>query len=379
MSWFLYIASGTERPVMLKNRYTIRMNIWIDGRSATATQKTGKGQWTLRLIEHLLPRVSLTVCIGNGEVPTQWKAYEHSIRRFPSGTMWHWHVAKALRSSGAIYISPTSFIVPFIVGESTACVPVIHDLIAFRSDPHEWKAKLIERCTLPRVLRCARHILVLSTSTRSDLLARFSREIGTTPITTVYSGPQEDTPLPSDDDSHTILCPATLCPRKNQLRLIRAYGALPNHIRQRYRLLLIGARGWHDDEILHAIETTSGVEWKGYVPDREYAKILHTASILAYPSLYEGFGLPVLDAMQRGIPVLTSLRGSLHEVAGDSAELVDPLSTEDMTRGLLQLITDRELRSQLQASGPRQASQFTWEKTTEHVVRAVRSMETTEA
>ncbi len=353
------------------------MMIWIDGRSATAAQKTGKGQWTLRLIEHLLPHIPLVVCIADGEIPSQWKSYENCIRRFPSGVMWHCSVAKALPRKDAIYISPTSFLVPLIVGTSIPCIPIIHDLIAFRPEPHEWKAKLIERCTLPRVLRCARHILVLSSSTRSDLLARFSREIGTTPMTTVYSGPLEDAPRSTEDDGRTILCPATLCPRKNQLRLIRAYAALPKDVREQYRLLLIGARGWHDGEILKAMQSTPGVEWKGYVSDREYARILHTASILAYPSLYEGFGLPVLDAMQRGIPVFTSSRGSLSEVAGNSALLIDPENIEDMTRGLLQLTTDDATRKRLRASGPVQAAQFSWERTANLVLSALQSIQRT--
>ncbi len=347
------------------------MRIWIDGRSACKAQKTGKGQWTLRLVEHLFDRLPLTVCMDDGEIPLQWKGHENCIQRFASGPGWHWDIVKTLKQERGMYLSPTSFLVPAIAAASIPCIPVIHDLIAFQREPHQWKAKIIERCTLPRALRHSRHILALSTSTRNDLLARFPHEIGSTPVTTVYSGPMEDSPLPSEDDHRTILCPATLCPRKNQLRLIRAYAALPAHIRSQYRLLLIGARGWHDGDILREIHSTEGVEWKGYVPDSAYAHILRTASILAYPSLYEGFGLPVLDAMQRGIPVLTSTRGSLQEIAGTSAVLIDPESVEDMTKGLLRLTTDGDLRSRLRLSGPQQATRFTWQSTANRVLDAV--------
>jgi glycosyltransferase involved in cell wall biosynthesis len=353
------------------------MQIWIDGRSACARTKTGKGQWTLRLIEHLLKHVPLTVCIADGEIPLAWNSHAHCMRRFSSGWRWHWQVAKELKKCAAIYISPTSFIVPSLLGHTVPCIPVLHDLIAFRPDPHEWKARQIEKRTLPTVLRNARHILTLSDATRSDLFTRFAREIGTTPVTTVFSGPLEDVPQRTTDDHHTILCPATLCPRKNQLRLIQAYAALPDTIRQQYRLLLIGARGWQDDEILGAVKRTPGVEWKGYVPDDAYAHILGAASILAFPSLYEGFGLPVLDAMQRGIPVLTSSRGSLREVAGASALLIDPESTEDITRGLMQLATDPALRERLSRIGPLQAAQFSWQRTANLVLSALQSVQGT--
>ncbi|TSC99579.1 MAG: group 1 glycosyl transferase, partial [Candidatus Peregrinibacteria bacterium Greene1014_49] len=175
----------------------------------------------------------------------------------------------------------------------------------------------------------------------------------------------EQDPTPNIPDGKTILCPGTLCPRKNQLRLLKAYAGLPPNLRNQYRLLLIGGRGWKDAEIIALATTTPGAEWRGYVPEEKYRELLSRCSVLAFPSLYEGFGLPVLDALQRGIPVLTTNRGSLPEVAGSCAVTVDPESVESIQNGLKRILSDSDLRQKLRRNGPSQAKKFSWERTAE--------------
>jgi alpha-1,3-rhamnosyl/mannosyltransferase len=267
-----------------------------------------------------------------------------------------------MRERPDIYIAPSSFIVPSFLPRGIRCIPVVHDLIAFHSDPHEWKAKWIERMTLGRTLRNAAHICTMSNATKADLLQQFP-SVRPDGISTVYAGPLDFDPPRSHPDHRTILCPGTLCPRKNQLRLLQAYAGLPTELRDHYRLLLIGGRGWNDREIVALVQKTPGAQWLGYVPDKEYRALLSHCTILAFPSLYEGFGLPVLDALQRGIPVLTTNRGSLPEVAGDCAVMVDPLSVESIRSGLLEMLTDAALLLKLQQKGPSQAKKFSWERT----------------
>ncbi len=271
----------------------------------------------------------------------------------------------------AAYVSPTSYLVPFLLPRRVPCVPVVHDLIAFRHEPHERKAQLIERLTLGRVVRRAAGVLTVSEATKADLLARYPF-LDPTCVTPVFAGPMcEQVPL-SEPDGRTILCVATLCPRKNQERLLRAYASLPDALRLRFRLLLVGARGWDDDGIIRLARTTSGAEWRDYVPDEEYQSLLATCTVFALPSLYEGFGMQVLDGLQRGIPVLTSDRGSLREVAGDAACTVDPQSVESIAEGLTGLLESAEARDALRRAGPPAAARFSWDRTANLAWDAIR-------
>lgn len=276
------------------------MRLVIDAREAFAAQKAGKGQWTYGFLHELLTRdVDCTVLT---DTPTQ------NATVLPSGFAFHKAAASFVKHNGGLYISPTSFVVPFLLGASHPYIPIVHDMIAFRSDPHDLKATMLERLLLPRTVKHAAHICTVSSATRSDLLQRYPR-LDEHMVTSIFAGPMvEHVPL-SLPDGKTILCIGTLCPRKNQQQLIAAYASLPDALRKQYRLVLVGGRGWHDDSIVCYAENTKGVEWKNYVSDEEYQQLLSSATVFAYPSLYEGFGMQVLDAMQRGIPVLTSDKG----------------------------------------------------------------------
>jgi len=338
------------------------------------SQRTGKSQWTLLFVAEILRRRSATVCIAYGDaLPELWQTDHARIRRFARGARWHLQVSRAVRNAHCVYLAPTSFIVPALLPRTSCCVPVVHDLIAFRREPHAWKAKLLEHCTLPLAIKKAAHVLVTSAATQRDLSELFPAMVREN-ISRVYAGPSSDHPEPSVPDGTTILCPATLCPRKNQLRLIEAYASISPDLRSQYRLVLVGARGWHDREILRAIACTDGVEWRKYVPDREYSRLLSTCTVLAFPSLYEGFGLPVLDALQRGTPVLTSARGSLQEVVGTRGVLVDPESIDAIAQGLTLLLRDHGLRNRLRTQGPVQASRFSWKSTVDIALRAIDSV-----
>lgn len=347
------------------------MKIYVDGRAGCCASRTGKGQWVLKTVEALLQTTPLTILTDGSPVPAAWRNAHASYRILPKGLFWHIAAARTLkREQPNVFIAPSSFIVPALLPKCIRCVPVVHDLIAFQKDPHAWKATLIERLTLPRALKKAVSVLTISEATKRDLLVKFS-SIADSAISVVYAGPLDPSPPPSIPDGHTILCPATLCPRKNQRRLIEAYARLPGALRSRFRLLLVGGRGWKDGAIIQCAQSTAGVEWKGYVPEDEYRMLLSKTTVLAFPSLYEGFGLPVLDALQRGIPVLTTDRGSLPEVVGSCAVTVDPLSTESISNGLSVILTDESLRRRLRACGPRQAEQFSWKRTAELLLKSL--------
>lgn len=152
-----------------------------------------------------------------------------------------------------------------------------------------------------------------------------------------------------------VLTVGTIQHRKNTKRLIEAFEAVPAP----WRLVIAGAPGGFRAE---SVQGTARVEVTGYVPLEKLAELYGRASVFAFPSLDEGFGMPVLEAMAAGVPVLASNRSAVPEVCGDAALLVDPLRTDEIASGLRRLCGDESFREELRARGRQRAAQFTWEK-----------------
>jgi glycosyltransferase involved in cell wall biosynthesis len=308
--------------------------------------------------------------------PSEYHSGNAIIHTLPKGIRWHFAARKIICRSADVdyYISPSSFIVTAILPASNKSIPVVHDLIAFHNEPHDKKAVIIERLFLKKALRRAKHICTISNATKDDLLKKFPF-LRSTDISVVFAGalPAQNRPHESGHGEY-ILSVGTLSPRKNQLRLIRAYSLLPSSLREKYKLVIVGARGWQDSEILKAVQNTPNVEWRDYVPDNEYESLLDHCTFFAFPSLYEGFGLPVIDAMQRSIPVLTSNCGSLAEVAGSAALFVDPEDEKDISRGMEDILTNPSLSEDLSRKGSIQAEKFSWKRTVDLFLQSINSL-----
>ncbi len=163
--------------------------------------------------------------------------------------------------------------------------------------------------------------------------------------------------------------------KKNIANLLAAHEALPGKLQAEHPLVLIG--GIPAKEQMHDVvaairvgERRGTVKWLGSLPDSEMARILHHSEVFAFPSLHEGFGLPVVEAFQLGIPVLTSNVASLPEIAGDSAVLVDPRDCRVLSRELERLLGDRVLRGELSERGKARAAMFSWQKCAKLTVEA---------
>ncbi|MBX3701923.1 MAG: glycosyltransferase family 4 protein [Dokdonella sp.] len=176
-----------------------------------------------------------------------------------------------------------------------------------------------------------------------------------------------------------LLVVATQEPRKNLARLVRAYAGLPAALRAQHRLVIAGGRGWLNRELEQAIaplEARDEARRLGYVDEAELPLLYAGAHAFAFPSLYEGFGLPVLEAMASGIPVLTSRGSSLDEVARDAdgaiALGIDPLDEAAIGDGLRRLLADDAWRAQARTRGIAQAGRFTWSRCVEATVAAYR-------
>jgi alpha-1,3-rhamnosyl/mannosyltransferase len=155
----------------------------------------------------------------------------------------------------------------------------------------------------------------------------------------------------------------TIEPRKNIIRLLDAYELLPKAIRQKWPLILTGYRGWKSDNIHTRIKDAEHQGWAkylGFLPAEELPLLYSGARLFVFPSLYEGFGLPVLEAMQSGVPVVCSDRASLPEVAGEAALLVNPDDMESMTQAFLTVLGDESEIYKLVERAKVQANRFDW-------------------
>jgi glycosyltransferase involved in cell wall biosynthesis len=156
-----------------------------------------------------------------------------------------------------------------------------------------------------------------------------------------------------------VLFVGTIEPRKNIDTLLDAYASLSPSVRQEFELVLAGPTGWARPETLARLREA---RYLGYIPEEDLAPLTAAAAVFVYPSLYEGFGFPVAQAMAAGVPVVTSNISSLPEVAGDAALLVDPRSTAELRDAIARLLLSADLRRELAARGRARAQELTWER-----------------
>jgi glycosyltransferase involved in cell wall biosynthesis len=174
-----------------------------------------------------------------------------------------------------------------------------------------------------------------------------------------------------------LLFVSTIEPRKNINSIITAFNLLKQNYKIEHQLVLIGKKGWSYEPIFAAIESSL---WKkeihhlDYLSDELVALFYSKADVFVYPSHYEGFGLPVLEAMTLGAPVVSSNTSSIPEVAGDAAILIDPQDSMQLAEAILKVISDRQLRQDLINRGKERAKLFTWERTARETLKAYRTI-----
>jgi glycosyltransferase involved in cell wall biosynthesis len=260
-----------------------------------------------------------------------------------------------------------------------ACCPVvitIYDLSFVRMPERFPRFQRLYLQTLTRYsARRAARLLVISQSTKDDVVQFCG--VSSDKIVVTYCGVDEQFAPRSRHEVETfraakglpsrfILYLGTLEPRKNVPQIVRAYAALRSHdLSHDYKLVIAGAKGWGYDEVFAAVEQSGikdDVTFAGYVPAEELPLWYNAAELFVYPSLFEGFGLPVLEAMACGTPAITSNVSSLPEVAGDAALTITPTDTRALSDAMECALHDASLRAQLRERGLRRASQFSWQR-----------------
>lgn len=289
-----------------------------------------------------------------------------------------WHLAAAARASREtdVFLSTNSYLTAWFCLKPTAVV--VYDLVPFVDRANaQSRAARIERATIRPALRRAAALPCISEATRADLVRLFPRvaaKTSTIPLAADAAFAEAvATPGHPSLDGPYVLAVGTLEPRKNLERLIAAWAALPDEVRGEHVLALVGPRGWDDAPILAAARQ-AGARLLGHVTDHELHALYAGATAFAYPSLYEGFGLPPLEAMAAGAPVLTSNISSLPEVVGDAALLVDPLDTAAIGAALTRLLAEPPLTADLRERGRARAATFSWERTARETLALLRTL-----
>ena len=287
---------------------------------------------------------------------------------------WAMHRAAVDLLHAPAFVGPAAGGPPFVV--------TIHDL-SFLLYPQNFRAwnRLYLRHFTRLSVRQARRVIAVSESTKQDVIQHY--HLPADRIDVVYNGADESF-RPLADKQVTefraarhlperfLLFVGTLEPRKNVVRLIEAYARLPQG---RPPLMLVGGKGWLYEEIFARVEALGvrdEVRFVGYVPAEELPWWYNAAHLFVYPSLYEGFGLPPLEAMACGTPVVTSTAASLPEVVGQAALTVEATDTEALTAAMERLLSNGDLRAEMQAAGRARAQGFSWARTARQTVASYR-------
>jgi glycosyltransferase involved in cell wall biosynthesis len=232
------------------------------------------------------------------------------------------------------------------------------------------------KTVVPTVARRADRVLTFSEATRRDLAEQFGLPDGKIDVVPLGDGAGEPVePVPADElrrrlglgAGPTVLSVSAKRTHKNLLRVIRALALVRERVPEA-QLVMVGNRTQHEEELKQEAERLGlgeAVRFPAYVDADELEGLYRLASVVVFPSLREGFGLPILEAMRRGVPVACSNTSSLPEVGGDAVRYFDPLVVDDIADALADVLQDRELAARLVAAGLERAGQFTWARTAE--------------
>lgn len=374
---------------------TLRVGINAQLLSLTNNYRNaGVAQYIYRILQHLAPSpgeeyvVYLPPGVSGRELPQRHGTTFHT-EWFPCTTpalrvLWEqWLLPPLLLRRGIDVLHCPVNVVPMM--GAAKMIVTIHDLSFVRYPNGFPAAKRRYHLWMTRLsARRSSVILADSESTRDDLVRYFGARADT--IRVVYPGvtdlyrPQDPHVLAAFRQRHHLERPyilhvGTLQPRKNLARLIDAFALFKQQCPVLHQLVLVGGKGWMYDDLSRRVEAhglQSDVLFVGYAGADELPLWYAGAQHCVFPSLYEGFGFPVVESMACGTPVITSNVSSLPEVAGSAGLLVDPLDTERISAAMLSLVADADLRAELVVRGYQQAARYTWSATALGVAGAYR-------
>lgn len=352
-----------------KNRQPV---IGIDGSRIGDDRRTGTENYSSQIIRGLLAseadwrwRLYLNATEAPGDLPCE----NVDIRTIPARCLWtHARLSREMLANRPDLLFVPSHVIPLVHAPS---VVTIHDLGYLHvPEAHPPRQRRMLDLTTRWSARIARHIIVPSSRTRDDLIASY----GTPPtkITVIHHGvdprfreitPEDRGRVAAHYDLRRpyVLAVGTIQPRKNLPALARAMAAVDSG----HDLVIAGKRGWMADQVLAELSASGlgdRLRLLDYVPDADLPALYAGADLFVQPSRFEGFGMPVIEAMAAGTPVLSASGSSLTEVAGDGADFFDPDDPQALPDTLAFILASDHARQDLTARGRRWSDRFTWER-----------------
>ncbi len=371
------------------------MKIGIDIRALVAGRHSGVETYTVQFLAEifaLYPDDEFVLFFNayhDAKMDLAWTEKYHNVRikrtRIPNKllnfSLWYFRWPKIDRLIGGVDV----FFMPNInfcaVSKDTRLIVTVHDL-SFEHYPQtfSWKRRAWHFFVNPRALaHRAEHIITVSDATRNDVMQTY--DIAPEKITTIHSALGTQYRVCSRNDLRMvnikekynlpyrfILFLGTIEPRKNIAGLIEAYDALQKNYGTLYRdipLVIAGGRGWKDATVRTAIEESpyaEKIKVLGFIEEEDKPLLYNLASVFVYPSFFEGFGFPPLEAMACGTPVITSNTSSLPEIVGSGAVMIDPDRPEEITHALHHVLSDRSFSQKLHELGLVQTTQLSWHR-----------------
>lgn len=393
------------------------MRIGIDGRTIVK-QRTGVGEYSERIVRHLLEHdrtnqyfLFLTEPLDYLNAPNLTKIVDKKSSSMGRNRIWENFILPIFlyKNNVDIYFSP-AFTLPilprirkyigwlpmppafkylFNIGSKVRYVVTIHDVIAcLYPEYFTLKMRIWNRIFISNAVRIADRILTDSDSTRHDIERLFPglklQMLTVYPsIDSKYHTINNDSLIEItrknlDLPSNFILYLGTIEPRKNVLAIVRAYALLPQQLQVRYGLILCGRLGWLSDPIateIKALRSQGKIRMIGYVPHEALPVLYNMADLFVFPSFYEGFGLPPLEAMACGVPVITSDVSSLPEVVGNAGIMIDPAEIGQLAEAMEKVLGNEKLRKSMITKGYERVKKFSPEYTASQILRVFGEME----
>lgn len=289
-----------------------------------------------------------------------------------------WQLPRLLHKYKAdVFLSPDGYL---SLGAKVPTCLVIHDL-AFEHYPEHFQGshKLYWRHYSPRFAEKARRIATVSSYSKQDICEQYN--IPSDKIEVVYNGAHDEyKPLAWKereavkekyaDGCEYFVFAGALHPRKNIVNLLKAFIAFKKRQRSNMKLVIVGRLAWKYEEVLEMQQDMpfkDDVKWVGYMNVDELSKVIGGAYALVYPSLFEGFGIPILEALQCNVPAIVSNTSAMPEVVGDAGLLVDPKNVDDIAEKMQQLYKDENLRAKLISNAKEQVKKFSWDQSADRL------------
>lgn len=366
------------------------MNIGIDANEANVLSRVGISEYAYQILIKLYAFREVNDNDYNYTIYLKSDPLEHLPKKT---SWWNYKVVKPSKLWTQIGLpihlittsrKPDVFLTLTHYGPRFSRIPTIVSVmdLSYLHYPQTFKKNDLYQLTkwTEYSVKKAKKVITISNSSKNDIIKYY--KVRPEKVKVVHLGLKNlSMNAPSEKDlkefgvnQKFILFVGTLQPRKNISRLIEAFSRLPKEISSDHQLVIIGKKGWLYEDILSAPEkynVKDKVVFLDYISDEDLPNFYRKAEVFVLPSLYEGFGLPVLEAMRYGCPVITSSVSSLPEAGGDAAQYFKPEDVDDIKKSIEKVLTDSALREKMIERGREHYKKFTWEKAAKEVLSAI--------